>query len=306
MNQPQINLGLTMDTDLFRNVVPFVSVLEHGSFRAAAQRLGVSPAAVSKAVKALEAELGTSLLNRSARAVTATREGEMFFERCQQAVAAVSGARQNLAASRKVPSGELSVSVPYLAVSLLAPAMALLRARHPRVSFRVTVTDRLSRLVEESIDIAVRVGPLRDSSLVARHLKSTRIVTVASPGYVSVRGLPRDPDALASHDCLVALSPGGKPRPWLFARGPVEVPATLIVDHGPTLLDAALAGVGVAQVLDYMAAPHLSVGRLVAVCAHEDTDGPDIHAVCAPGQRASARVRAAFDAFADAFKGATG
>src|SRR5687767_1459030 len=173
-----------MDLHMFRGVVPFVMVAEERSFRRAATRLGVSAAAVSKAIQALEARFALPLLVRSSREVALTREGELLFARCKEAVAAVAGARESLESTKKLPAGELVVSAPYVTSTLLAPALVLLRSRYPQLDLRVMVTDRLSKLAEESVDIAVRVGPLSGASLVARRLRRTRIVTVAAPAYL--------------------------------------------------------------------------------------------------------------------------
>lgn len=290
-----------MDTDLFRGIVPFVAVAEARSFRGAATQLGVSAAAVSKAVLQLEQELGFTLLIRGARAASLTREGELFFERCRHAVTAVRGAREALDAARREPEGELTLSLPFIAAPLIGPALALLSTRHPRLRFRLFVTDALSRFTEEPIDVAVRIGPLVDSALIARHLRATRLVTVAAPSYLALRGTPRTIDELAGHACLVLVATNGKQRPWQFRSGPHVPSAIYSVDHGPSLLDAALAGLGITQVLDYMVQPLLRDGRLVPLLVDEASPGPEIHAVCAPGRRATPRVRAAFDAFADAF-----
>jgi LysR family transcriptional regulator for bpeEF and oprC len=289
-----------MDRDIFRGVVPFVVVAEEKSFRRAAKRLGVSPAAVSKSVQQLEARVGLALLVRNARTATLTQEGEAFFARCQEAVRAVAGARESLESARALPAGELVVSVPFVASPLLAPALALLRTRYPRLVFRVIVTDRLSRLGEESVDIAVRIGPVREASLVIRRLRTTKLVTVAAPAYLARRGVPRKVADLGDHDCLVLLSPQGKPHPWLFRSGPREAHGVVVVDHGPSLVDMAIAGMGITQLFDTMADDPLRSGALSLVLEREIADGPDVHAVCAPGRRA-ARIRAAFDAFADAF-----
>ena len=290
-----------MQLDLFRGVVPFVAVAEEQSFRKAATRLGVSPAAVSKAIQTLEAELGLTLFVRTSRTVALTRAGETFFERCRPAVAALQGAREAVEAARRAPQGEVVISAPVVVVPLLVPGLGLLRAKYPGLTFSVKVTDQLSRLAEESVDVAVRVGALRESALVARRLRATRLLTVASPAYLARRGTPEDVDALGQHDCLVLLGVGGKPRPWVFASGLVPVPAVMLVDHGPTLVEAALAGLGVAQAFDFMVEADLRTGRLVELLPASAGPGPDIHAVCTPGRRASANVRAAFHAFADAF-----
>lgn len=290
-----------MDLDLFRGVVPFVAMAEEQSFRKAAARLGVSPAAVSKAVGGLEKELGITLCVRGPRAVTLTREGEMFFESCRGAVTSVMGARAMVEGARREPSGQLVVSAPFVIAQMIPPALAILRARHPRLTFRVAVSDRLARLGEEPVDVALRVGPLSDSALIAKKLRETRLVVVASPAYLARAGTPRDPSELDAHDCLVTLAPSGKPHPWLFRSGPREVRPLLSLDHAPSLVDALLAGLGVAQVLDFMVDGLVRLGKLTQIFADEVAVGPSIHAVCAPGRRASPRVRAAFEAFAGAF-----
>jgi DNA-binding transcriptional LysR family regulator len=290
-----------MDLDLFRGVVPFVVVVEEQSFRKAAARRGVSPAAVSKAVATLEREVGLSLCVRGPRAVTLTREGEIFFESSRAAVTAVMGARALVEGARREPAGELVVSVPFVVASLVPSALAFLRARHPRLTFRLVVTDRLARLGEEPVDVALRVGALADSALVARRLRGTKLIVVASPTYLARAGIPRSPEELDAHDCLVLLAPSGKPHPWAFREGTREVRPILALDHAPSLLDALLAGLGVAQILDFMVADLVRAGRLIQLFADEATEGPAIHAVCAPGRRATPRVRAAFVAFASAF-----
>ncbi len=287
--------------ELFRGVVPFVTVAEELSFRTAATRLGVSPAAVSKAVQTLEASLKLPLLTRSARAVALTREGEAFFEQCRAAVAAMRGAREVVEAVRKQPEGELTVSVPFIVTPLVAQALALLRARFPRLAFRVIVTDQLSRLNEESVDVAVRVGVLSDSSLVARSLRPTTLMTIAAPTYLARKGTPKRLDELAAHDCVSLVAPNGKPWPWMFASGPRPVRSVLVVNHGPTLLDSVRAGLGIGQAFDFMLDVPLRDGELERLFESETAKGPDVYAVCTPGRRATPRVRAAFDAFAEAF-----
>ncbi len=285
-----------MDLDIFRGVVPFVAVVEEGTFRRAAARLGVSPAAVSKSVGVLEGELGHALLVRGPRAVTLTREGEAFFEGCRSAVTAVIGARSVVDDARREPVGQLVLSVPFAVAALVPPALAILRARHPRLSFRLVVTDRLARLGEEQVDVAVRVGPLADSALVARRLRGTQIALVGAPAYLARAGVPKSLYDLDQHDNIVLVATSGKPYPWLFRSGPRELTPRLALDYAPALVDAVLAGLGLAQVFDFMVDPLVRAGRLVQLFPEEVAEGPPIHAVCAPGRRATARVRAAFEA----------
>lgn len=285
-----------MELDAFRGVVPFVAVAEEKSFRKAAARLEVSPAAVSKAIAALESDVGQALFTRTTRAVALTRHGELFFERCRQALAAVRGAREALAATHDEPSGRLGLSVPFIAVELLTPALTLLGTRFPRLSFDVRVSDQLSRFAEESVDVAVRIGQLPESSLVARRLRKTRLLTVASPAYLARFGVPRDAAALKEHRCMVVRGPNNKPREFWLPRGPLAVEPLLVVDHGPTLISAALAGLGVTQGFDFMVGEHVRAGRLIDLGADFSAPGPDVFAVCPAGRRTSANVRAAFDA----------
>lgn len=285
---------------MFRGIVPFVAVAEEGSVRKAAVRLGVSAAAVSKAVAKLEAEVGLPLLARGGRRATLTREGEVFFGRCRPAVAAVEHARATLEEVRREPAGDLVLSVPFVATGLVAPVLATLRLRHARLRFRLHVTDEQARLAEEQVDVAVRIGTLADSSLVARRLRGTRLLTVASPSYLARRGEVKQIDDLDHHDCLGLIGPSGKPWPWVFASGMRPVTPVMITDHGPSLVDAALAGLGITQAFSFMVEPLVRAGRLVTLLGDEVGAGPDVFAICSPGRKATPRVRAAFDAFADA------
>jgi DNA-binding transcriptional LysR family regulator len=290
-----------MRLDLFRGVVPFVAVAEAQSFRGAATRLGVSVAAVSKAVKALEAELGFSLVARTTRAVKLTRQGELFFERSRVAVAAMQGARDAVDGTRRAPRGQLIVSAPFVVAPLLTPILPLLRARYPELRFTLRVSDALARLGDDEVDLALRVGVLADSTLVARKLCPTRIVSAATPAYLARRGTPQALEDLDRHDCLVLVAPNGKPRPWVFEAGPRDVPATLLVDHGPSLVDAALTGLGICQAFDFMVQPLVAAGALVEVLPEHAANGPNIYAVCTAAKKANANVRVAIDALAKAF-----
>jgi LysR family transcriptional regulator for bpeEF and oprC len=279
-----------VSTDVFRGVASFVAVVEELSFRRAAVRLGVTPAAVSKAVLTLETELEVKLLERTSRSVSVTPEGALFFAQCRVAVAAVAGARGEVTATRNAPQGEVVVSAPFILAPLVVDAVSQLRFRHPRLTVRLQVTDQIARLVSERVDVAVRIGDA-DPGLIAKLLRKTRWRTVASPAYLVRRGTPRTTADLATHDCLVFVAPNGRPRGWTFVDESVSVPAALLTDHGPTLQDAARAGMGIAQVLDFMVDDDLNSGRLVAVLEDQAADGPPLRALTLPG-RQSANVKA--------------
>jgi LysR family transcriptional regulator for bpeEF and oprC len=284
--------------DLFAGVLPFVYTAEERSFRRAAARLGVSAAAVSKAVAKLEADLGVVLLYRTSRHVSLTDEGALFLARCREAVVQLQAGRELVAEAQRAPHGPLRASIPPIFGRLLVPAVARLAARHPRLSLHLSFTDRMSRMAEEGIDVALRMGPLPDSSLVARALRTPRWVTLASPAYLARHGTPEHPSDLARHACIKFVTPRGVPAEWSFRAArqgpaaPFEAPSRLHLDQGELLLEAAAAHAGLCQVLDFMVGPYVQEGRLVEVLEAHAADGPPLHAVCLPRRQGSPKVRA--------------
>jgi LysR family transcriptional regulator, regulator for bpeEF and oprC len=284
--------------DLFTGVLPFVTTAEERSFRRAAARLAVTPAAVSKAVAKLEAELGVTLLQRTSRHVSLTPEGDAFFARCRGAVAEVQAGRELLAESRSVAQGTLRITMSPVLAELVGPEIAKLGARHPRLAFDVRLGDRFSRLAEEGIDVAVRIGALEDSSLVARPLRTPRWLTVAAPTYLARAGMPLHHEELAGHACLVFLTPRGVPQPWWFGgqgqrKAVAFTPrASFQSDSGALLVQMAAAGLGVVQALDFMAKDLVAAGRLTPLVEGEATDGPPIHALVLARRQRAPRVRA--------------
>ena len=293
-------------SDLFAGVLPFVRAAEEKSFGRAAASLGVTTAAVSKAVKKLEEDLGVRLLDRSSRVVSLTREGEVFLERCQSAVLNVRGARDAIEGIRSEPRGTVRVTIPVVLAPIVVTSLPRIASQYPRLSFRFDVTDRVAKLSGESYDVAVRMGELEDSTLVARLLRRTRWLTVAAPSYLARRGAPKTPDDLAQHDCLRFVGPNGKPVEWTFHDGKraraLATSGTLVVDHGASLLDGARSGLGIAQVLDFMMGDALQTGALVEVLAGASARGPDVRAVTTQARASSANVRAFVDFLVDAFR----
>ena len=277
-----------------RPVEPFVRVAEAGSFRRAAERLGVTPAAVSKAVSKLEEELGVRLLERTSRHVALTPEGRTFLTHARAALDHLQAGRDLVADKSGIVQGNLRISVPYVLGRTVTAALPRLAARHPRLSFDMRLTDRQVDLATEEVDVALRIGTLPDDAdLIARPLRRPRWATVASPGYLGRRGTPSDPRDLTDHDCCVFVAPTGTDTPFRFAgRDALEVPALLRVDQGELLVEAAVAGLGLCQAFDWMVAPHLSAGRLIEVLRHVAAEGPPLHAVVLPRRRKAPRVRA--------------
>lgn len=292
--------------DPFAGIVAFVQVAEQRSFRRAAEQLGLSAAALSKAVAKLEDELGVRLFDRTTRRVEPTAEGELFLARCRTALASVREGRELVAEAQKVARGELTVSLPFILGPWLIERLPRFCARYPALRLQLRFSDRLSKLVDEHIDVALRMGALGDSSTIARKLMDTRWVCVAAPGYLARKPAPREPSELAAHDCLAFHGPRGAVIDWTFRARPRSrelvghaFAPRLVVDQGERLVDAALVGLGVAQVLEFMVVDHLREGRLVAVLDEWSCAGPPIHALCKPGQRKVPKVRALLDFLAE-------
>lgn len=292
---------------LFTGLEAFLRVAETRSFRLAAEFLGVSTAAISKTIKRLEERVGVKLLARTSRSVMLTPEGAAYLERCREAVAVMQAARLQLSQSRRQPSGELRVSASLILGPVLVPELSQLAQRYPKLSLRLAFSDRITRVVEESIDVAVRVGARESSSLVSRRLLSTRWATVVSPAFLARHGTPSTPQDLAMFNCVRFIQPTGKPRDFTF-RDPLSqrelvqpVRGNLALDHGGHLLDAAKAGQGVAQVFDFMTRSAISAGTLVELLPLYAAPGPDIHAVMAPERSKSANVRALLELLAEVF-----
>ncbi|MBN1204414.1 MAG: LysR family transcriptional regulator [Myxococcaceae bacterium] len=287
--------------DLFSGVLPFLHTAEARSFRKAAAQLGVTTAAISKAVARLEAELGVSLLHRTSRHVSLTPEGASFLEHCREAVTRMQAGRELVAQAQKVAEGVLKVSMPLILGRAVVPELGRLAARHPRLSFNLSLTDRFTRMAEEGVDVAVRIGELEDSSLVARTLRVPQWVTVASPAYLGRHGAPRHYRELERHACLKFVAPSGVTREWSFqdrreARPiTVRTPDAFRIDHGELLVEAAVAGLGLCQAFDFMVSEHVRAGRLVEVLAPYAAEGPPIRALCLPRRQSTPRVRVFLD-----------
>jgi LysR family transcriptional regulator for bpeEF and oprC len=198
-------------------------------------------------------------------------------------------------------------STSVILAPFVIPELGRLSAMYPRLTFRFNMSDRVARLADERFDVAVRLGELEDSSLIARHLRKTRWATVASPSYLARHGSPRSPADLATHNCLRFVAPSGRAPDWVFREDShvTSTPATgtLLVDHGGSLLSAAEAGLGLCQVLDFMVEAPLREGRVVEVLTGFSAPGPRISAVTTAGRVRSPNVRAFIRFLVDAFGG---
>ncbi|GAY24091.1 MULTISPECIES: LysR family transcriptional regulator [Sphingobium] len=252
--------------DRFDALSAFVAVADQRGFAAAARKLGMSPPAVTRAVAALERHLGVTLFHRSTRAVSLTDEGAAFLDRARRIMSELREAEQIVMGGRSAPRGQLYVTAPVMFGRLhVLPAIGALLAAHDGLSARMMLIDRNVRIVEEGIDVAVRIGPLADSALRVMSIGSVRQTIVASPAYLAAHGVPATPADLAGHRCIVGsgIRIGAA---WRFggkAESTVEVAPRLTVNTIDGTIAAAEAGVGVANVLSYQAAEAVAAGRLV-------------------------------------------
>lgn len=277
----------------------FAAVAEQGSFTAAARHLGVSTSAVSKYVIALENRLGVRLLNRTTRRLSLTEAGRDFREWCERIAADVSEAEHSVASLQTEPRGVMRVNAPMSFGQLhLGPVLSDFLDRYPQVQVDMTMTDRRIDIVEEGFDIAIRIGALADSSLVARTLATSRRVVCGAPAYLASHGIPQAPNELAGHNCLGHGSIRNAEE-WRF-NGPegetvVRAAGTLAVNNGDMLRLAALAGTGLAFLPTFIVGPDLAEGRLRAVLCDYESPADPISALYAAGRPVAAKVRAFID-----------
>lgn len=254
--------------DLFRI---FARVVECSSFTRAADTLGMPRSSVSAAVQELETRLGTRLLNRTTRSVSPTQDGTAFYERCVGLMADVEEAEALFRQSAARPSGKLRVDVPgRIGRLIIAPVLPDFFGRFPDIQLDLGVTDRAVNLIEDNIDCALRVGPLRDSGLIARALGELRLINVASPRYIERYGKPRSPDKLSAHWAVNYASPStGRVEDWEWiesgALKSLAMKSRVTVNSAEAYIACCLAGLGLIQIPAYDVKHHLETGKLVEV-----------------------------------------
>ncbi|WP_239470567.1 LysR family transcriptional regulator [Archangium violaceum] len=277
----------------------FVAVAEEEGFAPAARRLAMSPPAVTRAIAALEERIGTRLLHRTTRIVRLTEAGGRFLTDCKRILGEIEEAEASAAGSHTEPRGQLGVTASMMFGRMfVAPILLDFLARHPHVTARTLLVDRVVDLVDEGLDVAVRIAHLSDSSLSAVRVGSVRRVVCASPRYLAEHGVPRTPAELSRFDALTFSSTASQ-QAWSFASGTrvqtVSPPTQLIVNTAEVAIAAAVAGRGVTRVLSYQIAPELLSGKLQIVLADFEPPPIPIHVVYLEGRRAHARVRSFVD-----------
>ena len=263
----------------------FVRVAEQAGFAGAARQLNMSPPAVTRAVAALEARIGTRLLVRTTRSVKLTEAGARYLEDCRRILAEIEEAEAAASGAGATPTGELTVTAPVQFGRLyVLPVVMEHLARHPAVSTQALFLDRVINMVEEGVDVGIRIGPLPDSGLTAIRVGGVRRVLCAAPDYLDRHGTPAHARDLRDHAVIgsTGAAPGGQ-RPRLTCN---------TVDG---VLAAALAGQGIARLLSYQVAPSIAEGRLRLVLDAPDEAPMPIHVVSVEGRRAPAKVRSFID-----------
>ena len=284
----------------------FVKVSETQSFSEAARRLRSSKSVVSRHVSTLESELGARLFHRTTRSLTLTEAGRSYLEHASRILADLEDAKRSVSQLQSAPRGQLRVNAPMsFGLLHLTPALPEFLTRYADIEVDLTLNDRFVDLVDEGFDLAVRIGNLEDSSLVARKLAPIRRVVCASPAYLKAHGVPATPDDLKQHECLyysnVALS-----HEWRFVRDngrpwTVEVRGRLSANNGDALKAAVLRGLGLAILPTFIAGDDLRAGALVTVLDKFIAQDMTVNAVYPHSRHLSPKVRAFIDFLAERF-----
>lgn len=286
--------------DRYASMAIFAKVVEGSSFAGAARHFRISPAVVSKNIQALEKHLGVRLLNRTTRRVTPTEVGLSYYRNCLRILADVEEAERAAGDLNATPRGLLKVSAPYtFGTAHIAPAVADYLATHPDVSVELALNDRCVDLLDEGFDLAIRVGELPDSTLIARRLIEAHTVLCASPQYLERCGEPRTLEDLTKHNCLIYPLSGLRGE-WRFLdpdgrEETVEVSGRFIANNGDALRVLALRGEGIVRLPIFILEADLAAGRLVRLLPLYEAKTFPVHAVYPPGQFLSAKVRTFVD-----------
>ncbi|MBM4221615.1 MAG: LysR family transcriptional regulator [Gammaproteobacteria bacterium] len=285
--------------DRLHAMAVFVAVAEEGGFAAGARRLKMSAPSVTRAVADLERHLGVKLLKRTTRFVRVTESGQRYLEDCRRIIAAADEADQSAAGFSSEPRGRVALTASVLFGRLFVTRRVTdFMNRYPDVEVFALFVDRVVNLLEEGIDVAIRIGELPDSSYKAIRVGSVRKVICASPAYLSAHGIPLSPEELSRHDAIIptSLNPSSEIR--LLNKGVPQVirpRPRLVVTFNSSAIAAAVAGLGIVNLLSYQIAPELVEGSLKIVLADHELAPLPVHVLHSEGRYAVAKVRALVD-----------
>jgi DNA-binding transcriptional LysR family regulator len=285
--------------DRFEAMSVFAAVAEAQGFSAASRRLGVPLATVSRKVSELEAQLGVQLLARSTRRVSLTDTGRQYFEACRRILDDVSEAERAASGEYRAPRGELIITTPIVFGRLhIVPVVTEFLDAYRDVDVQMMLVDRVVDLLDEHIDLALRIGELPDSSLIAVRIGSIGRIVLASPAYLAAHDVPMHPRELAAHDA-VTFAGLSSPKEWSFRVGGATkrfpVRSRLTVNTAEAALEAAMAGAGLTRVMSYQAAPALRDGRLAMVLRDYEPELSPISLVYPSGRLVPLKLRAFLD-----------
>lgn len=286
----------------------FKAVVDCGGFTAAAHALDVSQPFVSRSITRLERRLGVALLHRSTRGQRLTDEGRTYLAACNRIIDALDQVEGEIASARAEPSGELRVSAPLaFGMDQVVPRLPAFLAAHPQINFRLSLSDTLVNLIDDNIDVAIRMGRPADSALVSRKLCDLQRIVVAAPSYLAAQGRPARPQDLLRHNCLQWQGALDHLNRWPFViegrPQEITVRGRFHSSNGLTLFQLCLAGVGILRLAEHLAVPAIRAGTLVPLLTeYQARDDTMIHAVYLPERRLLPRIRAFVDYMADAFQ----
>ena len=292
--------------DRLQAMKTFVTVVETGGFTAAANKLDVSPSVVSRIVNELEAHLAVRLLTRTTRLVRLTDTGSAYFENCRRILGEIDDAELLAAGSHAEPRGQLTITAPVLFGAAYAmPIVTAYLRRYPDVDATCLLLDRTVNLVEEGIDVGIRIGELPDSSLQAAPVGRVRRVVCAAPAYLERHGVPQAPEDLARHTVIVASAVSASPE-WRFDADGSQVVTRLqprlTTSTNESAIVAAAAGFGIVRLLSYQIAGHLRAGTLQVVLREFEPPALPINVIHREGRHATRKVRAFLDMAIDTLR----
>lgn len=283
----------------------FVRVVASGSYAEAARRLGLTRSAVSKGVMELEHDLGVRLLDRTTRRVAPTEAGLAYYERCLSILAQVEETEQQVSRLHDEPKGVLKINGPLSFGTLyLGKLVAEFMLRYQDLRVELSLTDRYIDPLEEGVDVTLRIGILKDSSLIARRVSSTRMMIVASPVYLKANGTPKAPADLAGHRCLTYGHTTSMQKWSLTDAGKTSsraVGSCMASTNGDVLRDAAVAGIGIALLPEFIVGPDVAAGRLRSILPKHAPADLEIHALYAPNRYLAAKTRVFIDFLVEKF-----
>ena len=284
----------------------FVAVADRGSFAEAARRMRISPTAASRAVATLEESLGAVLLRRTTRSVRLTEEGAAYLQHCRAALGELDDAALALRGDTATPSGTLVLTAPVTFGQLhILPIVTTLLRANPGLKVELTLTDRVVRLVDEGVDVAVRIGDLSDSGLHALKVAEVRRVLVASPAYLALHGSPANVPALHDH-ALLSFTEIDRAQEWRFepsGKIAIRIAPRLMVNTADAAVRGAINGLGIVRLLSYQTLDAVAAGTLVTVFDNLAPPPIPVHLVYQASRRASVNVRALIDCARAYFSG---